>query len=84
MALNRGVAHFAEKLHVFTDLMEIFFTVTAELEVHYNGVAIGGNHYTVRAAGLESASVTEYDGCLVEKGVFATEPLFCAWGGFYV
>ena len=61
MAFHLWVAHLANQVHILLNLMQILFTLTAELEVHYDGSAIGGNHYAVGAAVLQHSSVAVYD-----------------------
>lgn len=75
MAFNILKAHSAQQVHVFLNLMVVFFTFSAELEVNYHGTAVRHYHDTVRAAGLHDTVVTEQYGCFVEKAVFAVKPV---------
>ena len=64
-----------QKVHVLADLMQVLLALAAELEIHDYRTAVGFYHDAVRTAGLQYSSVTIYDGCLVEKGIIAAEPV---------
>ena len=74
MAFHTGIAHLAEQVHVFADLVQVFLAFAAEFEIHHYRVAVRGCHYAVGATGLQHSSVTVDDRCLVEQGVGAVKP----------